>query len=66
VACHAWGRFRAPVQAGDPRQDANPDAAGALQGVRKTLHELVSFDTKRVTSLGWVTHPIRRSSTRRT
>jgi len=44
----------------NPALVENQMVGGALQGVSKTLHEQVSFDTKRVTSLDWVTHPILR------
>jgi CO/xanthine dehydrogenase Mo-binding subunit len=44
----------------NPALVENQMIGGALQGVSKTLHEQVSFDRKRVTSLDWVTHPILR------
>jgi len=44
----------------NPALVENQMVGGALQGVSKTLHEQVSFDRKRVTSLDWVTHPILR------
>ena len=38
----------------------NQIVGGAVQSVSKTLSEQVNFDTRRVTSLDWVTYPILR------
>lgn len=38
----------------------NNEEGAVIQGVSKALHEVVGFDTKRVTSTDWVTYPILR------
>jgi CO/xanthine dehydrogenase Mo-binding subunit len=36
------------------------EEGAAIQGISKVLHEQVAFDTRRVTSVDWVTYPVLR------